>query len=74
MGKNLPANRDASCLVRQIIDLRKEQGMTQQALAEMMGTKQSSISRLERGDYNPTLEFIQKAAGALGKRVEIRLV
>lgn len=61
-------------LIKQVVRARKEQGITQGELAEKMGTKQSSISRLESGDYNPSLEFIQKAAEALGKTVEIKLV
>jgi len=54
-------------LMGQIIGARVEQGMTQAQLAERVGTKQTNISRLERGEGNPTLEFMRKIAIGLGK-------
>ena len=56
---------------REIIGLRLEQGLSQEALAERIGTKQSAISRLESGDYNPSVEFLSKVAHALGKELRI---
>ena len=57
----------------QIIGARAEQGITQAQLAERVGTKQTNISRLERGEGNPTLEFMQKIATGLGKKLVIKL-
>lgn len=57
---------------RQIIKLREEQGISQKELAEKIGTKQSAISRLENDDYNPSVEFLDKVAVALGKKLNIR--
>ncbi|KXS46434.1 MAG: helix-turn-helix domain-containing protein, partial [Halanaerobium sp. T82-1] len=45
---------------------------TQKELADRIGTKQSAISRLENDDYNPSVEFLDKVAHALGKKLEIR--
>ena len=56
---------------REIIKLRLEQGLSQQELADKIKTKQSAISRLESGDYNPSLEFLTKVANALGKELHI---
>ncbi len=56
---------------RKIIKLRLEQGLSQKELADRIGTKQSAISRLESGDYNPSVEFLSKIAHALGKEVHI---
>lgn len=56
---------------REIIRLRIEQGLSQKELAEKINTKQSAISRLESGDYNPSLEFLSKVASALGKELHI---
>lgn len=42
-------------LIGQMIGARAEQGITQAQLAERVGTKQTNISRLERGEGNPTL-------------------
>ena len=57
-----------------IIEARINNKMTQQELAEKVGTKQSSISRFERGNYTPTWEFLQRLAKALGKELEVKLV
>jgi predicted transcriptional regulator len=56
-----------------IISERTKQKLTQKALAEKIGIKQSHISRLESGNYNPSLEFLQKIAGGLGKKIHIEL-
>lgn len=60
-------------LIRQIISARVNQNMTQKQLAEKAGTKQSSIARLESGNYNPSFQFLQKIANALGKRISVSL-
>lgn len=57
---------------KQIIRYRIENNLSQKELAEKIGTKQSAISRLENDDYNPSIEFLDKVANALGKKLEIR--
>ena len=59
--------------VAQIIRARKEQNMTQEELARRIGTQKSNISRLESGNYNPSLDMLIKIAKALGKNLNIRL-
>jgi len=61
-------------IIEEIIMTRREKNLTQKGLAELIGTKQSNISRLESGNYNPSLDFLQKIASAMGKRLEIRIV
>ncbi len=46
--------------------LRTEAGLTQTELAERMGTTQSAIARMEGGGARPTLETLEKLAGAVG--------
>jgi transcriptional regulator with XRE-family HTH domain len=60
--------------IRQIIQARKEQNLTQAELAKRCNMKQSNISRLESGEYNPSLEFMAKVARAVGKELRITLV
>ncbi|GHV86522.1 hypothetical protein AGMMS50230_21300 [Spirochaetia bacterium] len=36
------------------------------------GTRQSNISRLESGNYNPSFDFLNKIA--MGKELEVRIV
>lgn len=58
-------------IIRQVLKARTEQNITQKELAERVGIKQSNISRLESGSYNPSLEFLQKIAAGLGKELHI---
>ena len=61
-------------IIEEIIMARREKNLTQKGLAELIGTKQSNISRLESGNYNPSMDFLQKIATAMGKRLEVRMV
>lgn len=56
---------------RELIRMRIDKGLSQKELAEIIGTKQSAISRLENGNYNPSIEFLSKIAHALGKELHI---
>lgn len=58
-------------LISRLIGARLKKGLTQGELARKLGTKQSAIARLESGNFNPTLEFLQKIADALGTRLVI---
>jgi DNA-binding XRE family transcriptional regulator len=61
-------------LVKTIIALRIKEHLTQEDLAEKMGTHQSAISRLENGNYNPSVDFLYRIAKALNRKVEIKFV
>jgi transcriptional regulator with XRE-family HTH domain len=56
-----------------LIRLRLASGLTQEALAEKIHTRQSSIARLESGNSLPSLSMLLKAARALNADVEITL-
>ena len=60
-------------IAAQLRRVRKAQGMTQESLAERVGTKKSNISRLESGRYNPSLDFLEKVAGGLGREIEVKV-
>ena len=72
--KELKNNEAEYRIIEEIITARQEKNLTQKDLAELVGTRQSNISRLESGNYNPTLEFLNKIARAIGKELEIRIV
>jgi transcriptional regulator with XRE-family HTH domain len=57
----------------QLKQVRRDKGMTQESLAELVGTKKSNISRLESGRYNPSLDFLVKVAGGLGKQIHVKV-
>lgn len=58
-------------IIWQIIKVRNELNLTQKELAARTGIKQSNISRLESGSYNPSLVFLKKIAHGLGKELHI---
>ncbi|MGN1318160.1 MAG: helix-turn-helix transcriptional regulator [Lachnospirales bacterium] len=60
-------------IISQIIEARKENNMTQTELAKLVGTQKSNISRLESGNYNPSLDLLIKVADALGKKLQINM-
>ncbi len=60
-------------VISQIIEARDEQGITQAELAERTGIRQSNISRLEGGNYNPSLEFLSRIAKGLDMELHIEL-
>ena len=60
-------------IISRIIEVRKEQNMTQEQLARKIGTQKSNISRLESGNYNPSLDFLLKVASGLGKNLTVEL-
>ncbi|OGY89831.1 MAG: transcriptional regulator [Candidatus Komeilibacteria bacterium RIFCSPLOWO2_01_FULL_45_10] len=60
-------------VIRMIIARRLASGLTQAQLAEKLGTKQSAISRLEQGSYNPSLALLVKLSKALDAKLEISI-
>ena len=58
-------------VIEMIIKKRMEKGLSQKELAKKIGTKQSAISRLESGTYNPSLSFLQKVGEALDAKLKI---
>ncbi len=49
-------------------EIRKAQGLTQQELAEMVGTSYVQIGRLEKGERQLTVDWLKRLAGALNVR------
>jgi len=59
-------------IAKQIIRLRKKRNLTQKQLAELSGTSQPAIARLESGEYkNFSISFLRKIGKALGVIPEI---
>ena len=58
-------------IVKKIIERRIKKGYSQKELAEIIGTKQSAISRFESGSYNPTLSFLSKVSNALDLKLKV---
>lgn len=73
--KEIVREASLNAAVAQLIyEARTRAGLTQQELADRIGTKQSVIARLEDADYEGhSLSMLQRIARALNQRVEINL-
>ena len=61
-------------LAVEVLQLRKELDLTQDELAQRMGTSQPAIARIESGTYhNVSMAFIRRLADALDAVPEIHL-
>lgn len=60
-------------IIAQVIQKRLDKGLSQKQLADKMGTKQSAISRLEGGNSNPSVAFLEKVSKALGGKLQISI-
>ena len=59
----------------QMLKARARAGLTQDAVAERMGTTKSAVSRLEGvGKHAPSLSTLKRYASAVGCELEVRLV
>jgi transcriptional regulator with XRE-family HTH domain len=59
----------------QLAELRKARGLTQQQVAEKLGTKQQVIARLESAGYNlHSTRMIRRYASALGATTRVVIV
>ncbi len=58
---------------RKMIAMRKKAGLTQEQMAERLGTKKSNISRLESigSDVSPRLSTLEQYARALGYSIKV---
>lgn len=59
-------------IIEEVIKARNEKGLTQEQLAQKIGSTQRIISRLENGKYNPSLEFLERLASGLDRRLSIQ--
>ena len=58
----------------QVTDRRKERGLSQADLAELVGTTQSAIARLESGGRPPRIDTLLRIANALEADLHIELL
>ena len=58
-------------LINQLLSMRNEAGLTQEQLAKLIKTQKSNISRLERGNANPSWTTLQKYAHACGFKLSL---
>jgi len=63
-------------LRKKLIRLRKQAGLTQEEMAQLLNTKKSNISRLENvnSKISPKISTIEKYARAIGYNININFV
>lgn len=54
-----------------VISARNAANLTQKQLAQRSGVSQSNISKIENGNYHPSLSTLKRIADALGKRLVV---
>lgn len=59
-------------LARDIIRDRRTAGLSQRELAELAGTRQETLSRIEGGKYAPSAKLVDKIDAALKKAIRDR--
>lgn len=60
-------------LIDTLLVMRRKSGLTQEQLAKKMGTQKGNISRLEKGNSNPSWKTIQNYAHACGCEVFMKV-
>ncbi len=70
--ESLATERVNSRVARMIYDLRTKANLNQKELAELVGTTQSVISRLEDADYDGhSLSMLERIASHLGQQIRV---
>ncbi len=60
-------------VVKTIIAQRLKRGWSQSQLADAIGSRQPVVSRLERGEGNPSLQTLQRIAKALDLSLQVSM-
>ena len=68
------ADAAAFCLAETLKDERHKAGLTQQQLAERIGTKKTYISRLENGKADVQLNTLYRIFECLGRKVSLTIL
>ena len=61
-------------VIEAMLKARREAGLSQKQLSERTGIAQTDISKLERGNANPSLRTLQRLAAGMGMKVKIEFV
>lgn len=61
-------------IIQAIIDARKQSGLTQKELSKRTGIAQSDISKLERGNANPSIRTLQRLATGMGMKLRLEFL
>jgi transcriptional regulator with XRE-family HTH domain len=69
--KAYDALEDEFALASAVMEVRNRAGLTQEELAQKMGTTQPVVARLESGRSRPSMRTLARLADATGSRLQI---
>ena len=72
--KEYEALQPERAIIQAIIDARRDSGLTQKELSKRTGIAQGDISKLEKGNANPSIRTLQRLAAGMGKFLKIEFV
>ncbi|MBR6332489.1 MAG: helix-turn-helix transcriptional regulator [Dehalococcoidales bacterium] len=72
--KEYEALQPERAIIQAIIDARQQAGLTQKELSERSGIAQGDISKMERGNANPSIHTLQRLAKGMGMTLKIKFV
>ena len=71
--KSSPKDQLCERIGQQIRDIRKQNGLTQKALAKKIGVSQQMLSRIEKGKENLSLLTLKNVTGSLGAQIYLEI-
>ena len=74
LKKEYEALQPEHAIIQAIIDARQKSGLTQKELSERTGIAQGDISKLERGNANPSIRTLQRLAAGMGMRLRLEFI
>lgn len=72
--KEYDALQPERAVIQAIIDARQKSGLTQKELSVRTGIAQGDISKLERGNANPSIKTLQRLAAGMGMRIKLEFL
>ena len=72
--KEFEALQPERVIIQAIIDARKKAGLTQKELSARTGIAQGDISKLERGNANPSIRTLQRLAEGMGMTFRLEFI
>ena len=61
-------------IIKAMLETRNQKNMTQKELADLTGISQADISRLEKGNANPSIKTLKRLAAGMGMTMKIEFV
>ena len=72
--KEYEALQPEHAVVQAMIEARKASGLTQKELSERTGIAQGDISRIEKGNANPSMRTLQRLAAGMDMILKIEFL